>query len=93
MASHTLPVVAVDKDRSLQDVLNRLTHTRAPLGAEAEPVVTAIHRMPAVAAEFGPYPDGTDERLVAALARRGIEQLYTHQSDAFTHVLAGRRCE
>ena len=90
MASHTLPVVAVDKDRSLQDVLNRLTHTRAPLGAEADPVVTAIHRMPAVPAEYGPYPDGTDERLVAALARRGIEQLYTHQSDAFTHVLAGR---
>ena len=90
MASHTLPVVSIDKDRSLQDVLNRLTQTRAPLGAEADPVVTAIHRMPAVAAEYGPYPDGTDPRLVAALARRGIEQLYTHQSDAFAHVLNGR---
>jgi DEAD/DEAH box helicase domain-containing protein len=90
MASHTLPVVSIDKDRSLQEVLNRLTHTRAPLGVEADPVVTAIHRMPAVPAEYGPYPEGTDERLIAALARRGVEQLYTHQSEAFAHVLNGR---
>ena len=91
MASHTLQVVASgDKDRSLQEVLNRLTASRAPLGAEAEPIVTAIHRMPAVEAEYGPYPDGTDDRLIAALATRGIAQLYTHQSEAFAHVLAGR---
>jgi DEAD/DEAH box helicase domain-containing protein len=91
MASHTLQVVSSgDKDRSLQEVLNRLTTTRAPLGVEAEPVVTAIHRMPAIEAEYGPYPEGTDERLVAALAGRGIQQLYTHQSKAFAHVLQGR---
>jgi DEAD/DEAH box helicase domain-containing protein len=91
MASHTLQVVSSgDKDRSLQEVLNRLTTSRAPLGAEAEPIVTAIHRMPAVEAEYGPYPEGTDERLVTALARRGIDQLYTHQSEAFAHVLQGR---
>jgi DEAD/DEAH box helicase domain-containing protein len=90
MASQTLPVLSGDKDRSLQEVLNRLTSTRAPLGAEAEPVVTAIHRMPPVDAAYGPYPDGTDERLKAALAARGVEQLYTHQSEAFTHVLGGR---
>ncbi|HVL67430.1 MAG TPA: DEAD/DEAH box helicase [Vicinamibacterales bacterium] len=86
----TLPVVSGDKDRSLQEVLNRLAATRAPLGAEAEPVVTAVHRMPAVAAAYGPYPEGTDERLVAALRSRGIAQLYTHQAEAFAHVLAGR---
>src|SRR5687767_2894978 len=91
MASHTLQVVASgDKDRSLQEVLNRLSASRAPLGAEAEPIVTAVHRMPAVEAEYGPYPEGTDERLVAALGRRGIQQLYTHQSEAFAHVLQGR---
>jgi DEAD/DEAH box helicase domain-containing protein len=91
MASHTLQVVpSGDKDRSLQEVLNRLSGSRAPLGAEAEPIVTAVHRMPAVEAEYAPYPDGTDHRLVAALARRGIEQLYTHQSEAFAHVLQGR---
>ena len=89
MAS-TLPVVIGDKDRSLQEVLNRLTTSRAPLGVEADPIVTAVHRMPAVAASFGPYPEGTDERLKSALAQRGIDQLYTHQSEAFAHVLAGR---
>ena len=89
MAS-TLPVVVGDKDRSLQEVLNRLTTSRAPLGVESDPIVTAVHRMPAVPASFGPYPDGTDERLEMALARRGIDQLYTHQSEAFSHVLAGR---
>ena len=49
MSSHTLPVVAGDKDRSLQEVLSRLTASRAPLGAEADPIVTAAHRMPAIA--------------------------------------------
>ena len=90
MASPTLPVVSSDKDRSLQEVLNRLTTTRAPLGADADPVVTAIHRMPAELAQYGPYPEAVDERLVTALRTRGIEQLYTHQSEAFAHVLAGR---
>jgi DEAD/DEAH box helicase domain-containing protein len=90
MASQTLPVVTGDKDRSLQEALTRLTASRAPLGPEADPIVTATHRMPAVPASFAPYPDGTDPRLVSALASRGIEQLYTHQAEAFAHVLAGR---
>src|SRR6476646_9554585 len=90
MASPTLPVVAGDKDRSLQEALSRLTASRAPLGREADPIVTAAHRLPAVPASFGPYPGGTDERLRAALAGRGVEQLYTHQAEAFEHVLAGR---
>ncbi len=50
MANETLPVVAVDKDRSLQEVLSRLTASRSPMGADAEPIVTAAHRLPAVAA-------------------------------------------
>ena len=90
MPPSTLPVVAGDKDRSLQEVLTRLTASRAPMGPDADPIVTAAHRLPAVAASFAPYPDGTDERLRAALAARGIEQLYTHQAEAFGHVLAGR---
>ncbi len=90
MGSQTLPVISGDKDRSLQEVLRRLTSSRAPLGAEAEPIVTAIERLEAVPASFAPYPEGTDERLRAALAARGLEQLYTHQAEAFEHVLAGR---
>jgi DEAD/DEAH box helicase domain-containing protein len=90
MALNTLPVVAGDKDRSLHEVLTRLTASRAPLGPDADPIVTAAHRIPAIDASFAPYPDGTDARLCAALASRGIQQLYTHQADAFAHVLAGR---
>ncbi len=90
MPSQTLPVVSGDKDRSLQEVLNRLTHSRAPMGPDADPIVTAVHRLPAITASFAPYPEGTDDRLRAALAARGIDQLYTHQADAFEHVLAGR---
>jgi len=90
MSSQTLAVIPGDKDRSLQEVLRRLTRSRAPLGTEADPIVTAVERLPAVAASFAPYPDGTDERLRAALAARGIDRLYTHQAEAFAHVLAGR---
>ena len=86
----TLPVVAGDKDRLLQEVLNRLTASPRPTGRMADPIVTAVHRLPAVQASFAPYPVGTDERLRAALAARGIHELYTHQAEALEHVLAGR---
>src|SRR4029453_10233491 len=90
MASQTLPVITGDKDRSLQEVLSRLTSSRAPLGRDADPIVTAAHRLPAVAASFAPFPEETDERLRGALAARGVDQLYTHQAQAFEHVLACR---
>ena len=90
MAQQTLPVVTGDKDRSLQEALTRLTASPAPMGRDADPIVTAARRLPAVTASFAPYPQGTDERLISALAGRGIEQLYTHQAEAFEHVLAGR---
>jgi DEAD/DEAH box helicase domain-containing protein len=90
MASHTLPVVTGDKDRLLQEALSRVTGSRAPLGAAADPIVTAAHRLPAVQASFAPFPERTDSRLRGALAARGIDRLYTHQAEAFEHVLAGR---
>jgi DEAD/DEAH box helicase domain-containing protein len=95
MAS-TLPIVARrhrdrrNIDQSLQEALSRLTASPAPLGRDADAIVTAARRLPAVAAAFAPYPDGVDDRLRAALAARGVEQLYTHQAEAFAHVLAGR---
>ena len=74
MGSHALSVVGGDKDQSLQAALNNLSASKAPLGIAAEPIVTAVHRMPAVEAEYGPYPDGADDRLKAALRSRGVEQ-------------------
>ena len=87
-----------DKDASLQAALSRmLTEYEAAVRARgAEPEadddlhVTAVRRLPVKDAEFAPFPEGLDPRLVRALAARGIAQLYTHQADAIDHALAGR---
>lgn len=90
MTLPALPVVAGDKDRLLSEALDRLARSPIPGGRDADPIVTATKRLPAVAAEYGDFPAGTDPRLLAALAARGIERPYTHQAEAFAHVLAGR---
>ena len=53
-------------------------------------VVTAVRRLPAVEANYAPFPDGIDPRLKAAFDARGVHRLYTHQAEAFAHVAAGR---
>ena len=90
MAAQTLPVVSGDKDRALQEAVARLGLSPRPGGPDGDPIVTATRRLPAVSAQYAPFPDGTDSRLRSALAARGIEQLYTHQAEAFAHSLAGR---
>ncbi len=90
MDLQTLPVLAGDKDRSLQEALGRLSASRVPGGKDAGPIVTATRRIPPVPASFGPFPDEVDPRLKHALTARGIDQLYTHQAEAFAHVLARR---
>ena len=52
--------------------------------------VTAVRRLPAVAAQYAPFPAALDARLTRALGTRGIEQLYTHQAGAIDHALAHR---
>ena len=52
--------------------------------------ITAIRRVPASDARYEDFPAGIDPRLRAALARRGIDRLYTHQARAIEHALAGR---
>ena len=89
MSSQTLPVITGDKDRSLQEALSRLTASRAPMGRDADPIVTAAHRLPADGGLVRAVSRrGPTTRLRGALAARGIEQLYTHQAEAFEHVLA-----
>lgn len=51
--------------------------------------VTAWQRLPAVPPRYAPFPAGLDSRLVQALHRRGIEQLYAHQAEAVGAALAG----
>jgi DEAD/DEAH box helicase domain-containing protein len=90
MAPPSLPVVSGDKDQLLQQALGRLAASPKPGGPDADAIVTATRRLPAVAATYAPFPVEADARLKTALAARGIEQLYTHQAEAFAHALAGR---
>lgn len=54
-------------------------------------VVTAVRRLPAAEAAFAPFPPGIDPRLRAAFEARGVQQLYTHQAEAFELVSGGRQ--
>ncbi len=49
----------------------------------------AWERLPARPARYGPWPAGLDPRLPPALRQRGIEALYTHQSQAVAAALRG----
>src|SRR5947209_19625341 len=52
--------------------------------------VRAVRHLPAKAASFAPYPEQIDGLLRTALAKRGVEQLYTHQAAAVQNALDGR---
>ena len=86
----------VDKSAAKQVALqNALTvlNSGAALDRPDTPdeVVTAVRRLPAVEAQYAPFPEGIDPRIKAAFEARGITQLYTHQAEAFAHVAAGRQ--
>jgi DEAD/DEAH box helicase domain-containing protein len=79
------------RDGALDAALDRLAPGRVPDRPDnPDGHVTAVRRMPAVPAEFAPFPEALDPRLKSALASRGIPQLYTHQAEAIEHALAGR---
>ncbi|MBY0503677.1 MAG: DEAD/DEAH box helicase [Bryobacteraceae bacterium] len=60
------------------------------LMAQANSPIRAVHHIPARPAEFADFPAALDPRLRQMLAGRGIDQLYSHQSEAFSHIEAGR---
>ncbi len=51
----------------------------------------AVKRFPARPAAFGSFGE-LDQRIVNALKRRGVEALYSHQSEAVACALAGEDC-
>ena len=83
---------AANKQVALQNALsvlnsgNELDRPDTP-----DEVVTAVRRLPAVEAAYAPFPEGIDPRLKAAFEARGVQQLYTHQAEAYAHVAAGRQ--
>jgi DEAD/DEAH box helicase domain-containing protein len=52
--------------------------------------VTHWEEIPAKPAEYGPFPEGIDQRIVGVLASRGVYQLYSHQAEAISEILSGR---
>ena len=57
---------------------------------EPDSPIRAIHHQPAAEGEYAEMPAEVRPELRAALEQRGIERLYTHQADCFSHVQAGR---
>jgi DEAD/DEAH box helicase domain-containing protein len=57
---------------------------------EADSAVRAIHHQPAAEGTFADIPALVDGKLRAALEKRGIARLYSHQADAFAAVQAGK---
>ncbi len=53
--------------------------------------ITLDHVIPEVSATFSSLPMDLRPELVAALARRGIERLYSHQAEAYAAVRKGGR--
>ena len=53
--------------------------------------ITLDHVIPAAAANLVALPADLRPELVAALARRGVERLYSHQAEAYDAVRRGRQ--
>jgi DEAD/DEAH box helicase domain-containing protein len=51
--------------------------------------VTRWEEIPAKPTVHGPFPEGIDRRIVDALRQRGIDQLYSHQTEAIQRILDG----
>jgi DEAD/DEAH box helicase domain-containing protein len=85
-----LPAPRARRDTALDAALERIGGRDVDRPDTPDLHVTAVRRLPAVPAQFAPFPDALDRRLTQALGARGVEQLYTHQADAIGHALAGR---
>jgi DEAD/DEAH box helicase domain-containing protein len=77
-------------DHALQSVVDRLTGGFPDRADTPDGWVTAVRRMAPRTAEYAPFPEGVDSRLRQVLSARGIDRLYTHQTAAVDHALAGR---
>jgi len=74
--------------RPAQNVETAVARFREAMEKPSSPI-RFIRHQPAREAEFAPLPEATAPALRAALAQRGIEQLYSHQAEAFSRIAAG----
>jgi DEAD/DEAH box helicase domain-containing protein len=56
---------------------------------ETGPLITAVRHFDAKAPVFAPFPSSLDPRIVESLKTRGVQQLYSHQAQAFETVAKG----
>ncbi len=84
-----LPAVSA-KQHALDAALARLAGGAVDRPDTPDLHVTAVRQLPAAAAQYAPFPESIDPRLVAALNSRGVSRLYTHQAEAIGHALQGR---
>src|SRR5260221_503063 len=79
------------RDGALDAALERLALGRVPDRPDTPDLhVTAVRRLPPVAARYADFPTALDRRLRSALESRSIAKLYTHQAETIEHALAGR---
>jgi DEAD/DEAH box helicase domain-containing protein len=52
--------------------------------------LTAMRHIEAREATYGPFPEGLNPSLKKSLQQRGFDELYSHQSRAISHAMAGR---
>jgi DEAD/DEAH box helicase domain-containing protein len=57
--------------------------------ADPDSPVRAVRRQAARPGEFAEFPEALAASLQKALVSRGIDRLYTHQAEAFSHAAAG----
>jgi len=56
---------------------------------EVAPSIAHVERLPARGASWAPLPEDLDPRLRQGLRSRGVEQLYSHQAEAWVLARAG----
>ena len=86
-----LPVRQEPHDSALDAALAKLGTDRSlDVADRPDAYLTAVRRLPALAARYTDIPDTLDSRLRHTLQSRGIDRLYTHQAEAIEHALARR---
>jgi DEAD/DEAH box helicase domain-containing protein len=81
---------AAPKTAALDAALTRLAGGPIDRPDTPDLHITAVRQLAAVPAQYAPFPDTLDARLVGALQARGVAELYTHQAEAIAHALNGR---
>src|SRR5215813_4001760 len=69
----------------LQELLDELL-----ISLETGPHISGFRQFDAKPAVFAPFPSSLDARIVESLKSRGVDQLYSHQAQAFETVSKGQ---